>query len=113
MKRVCGRRIDRVGPKKDEEEYQRVDPCMAEGKVFPSAEEGADFPTLGLAGHLTQGVALWTRMHISFCFTRMEYLLTGVKGGEFGSSVDNAAAPVSPLSSAPRPLDFLGRGMSS
>lgn len=41
----------------------------------------------------------------------MRYLLTGVKGGEFGSSVDNAAAPVSPLSSAPRPLDFLGRGM--
>lgn len=86
---------------------------MAEGKVFPPAEEGADFPTLGLAGHLTQGVTLWTRMHINFCFTRMRYLLTGVKGGEFGSSVDNAAAPVSPLNSAPRPLDFLGRGMSS
>lgn len=43
----------------------------------------------------------------------MRYLLTGVKGGVFGSSVENAAAPVSPLSSAPRPLDFLGRGMSS
>ena len=86
---------------------------MAEGKVFPPAEEGADFPTLGLAGHLSHGIALWTRMQISCCFTRMRYLLTGVKGGVFGSSVDNAAAPVSPLSSAPRPLDFLGRGMSS
>lgn len=86
---------------------------MAEGKVFPPAEEGADFPTLGLAGHLTQGVALWTRMHVSCRSTRMRYFLTGVKGGEFGSSVDSAAAPVSPLSSAPRPLDFLGRGISS
>lgn len=84
---------------------------MAEGKIFPPAEECADFPTLGLAGHLTQGVALWTRMHVSCCSAGMRYLLTGVKGGEFGSSVDNAAAPVSPLSSAPRPLDFLDRGM--
>ena len=86
---------------------------MAEIKVFPPAEEGADFPTLAFAGHLTQGVALWTRRQISCCFTRMRCLLTGVKRGEFRSSVDNAAAPVSPLSSAPRLLDFLGRGMSS
>lgn len=85
---------------------------MAEGKVFPPAEEGADFPTLGLAGQLIQRIALWTRLHVSCCSAGMRYLLTGVKGGEFGSSVDNAAAPVSPLSSAPRPLDFLGRGMS-
>ena len=43
-------------------------------------------------------------------------LLTGVRGGELkvgvGSRVDSAAAPVSPLSSAPRPLDLRrGRGM--
>lgn len=86
---------------------------MAEGNVFPPAEEGAEFPTLGLAGHLSHRIALWTRMQISCCFARMRYMLTGVKGGVFGSSVDNAAAPVSPLSSAPKPLDFLGRGMSS
>lgn len=85
---------------------------MAEGKVFPPAEKGADFPTLGLAGHLTQGVALVQDCTLVCCSTGMRYLLTGVRGGEFGSSVDNAA-PVSPLSSAPRPLDFLGRGMSS
>jgi hypothetical protein len=43
-------------------------------------------------------------------------LLTGVSGGELkvgmGSSVESADAPVSPLNSAPRPLDFRrGRGM--
>ena len=43
-------------------------------------------------------------------------LCTGVKGGEanvgVGSSVDKADAPVSPLSSPPRPLDFRrGRGL--
>ena len=43
--------------------------------------------------------------------------LTGVRGGELkvgvGSSVESAEAPVSPRSSAPRPLDFrLGRGMA-
>ena len=43
---------------------------------------------------------------------------TGVRGGELkvgvGSRVDSAEAPVSPRSSAPRPLDFRrGRGMIS
>ena len=46
----------------------------------------------------------------------IEELPTGVRGGELkvgvGSRVDSAEAPVSPRSSAPRPLDFRrGRGM--
>lgn len=46
-----------------------------------------------------------------------DYNPTGDNGGEVnvgvGSSVDNAAAPVSPLSSAPRLLDFrCGRGIA-
>lgn len=80
-------------------------------KIFPPAEECADFPTLGFSGHLTQRVTLWTSLQVSYCPAGMRDFLTGVKGGEFGSRVDNAAAPVSPLSSAPRPLDFLDRGM--
>lgn len=87
---------------------------MAEIKVFPLAKEGADFAMLIYAWqHLTQEVALWTRRQISCCFTRMRCLLTGVRSGEFGSSVENAAAPVFPLSSAPRLLNFLVQGVSS
>lgn len=70
------------------------------------------------AGDFALGIALDENCQFRAFECLLEYL-TGDRAGEsgkvgVGSSVDNAAAPVSPLNSAPRLLDFRrGRGIVS
>jgi len=85
---------------------------VPEGEVFPAADEGASFSAFGggaggfrLGGALVRGV----RMGFGVVWGRKGGR-TGVKGGVakdgVGSRVDSADAPVSPLRSAPSPLDL-------
>ncbi len=84
---------------------------MAERKVFPATEETTGFSTFRRAGSFDLGVALGQNHFVTKFSGRWRISLTGDNWGELGSSVDNAAAPVSPLSSPLRPLDLRGRGI--
>lgn len=48
MKRVRGGRVDGIGGEEEENKDQRVSPCVAERKVFPSAKKAASFSTFGV-----------------------------------------------------------------
>ena len=45
---VRGRWVKEVGGEEADGQDQRVDPCVAEGKVLPAAEEASSFSTLGV-----------------------------------------------------------------
>lgn len=119
MERIRSLWVDGVGGENGKDENERVDPGMAEGEGFPAPEVRASFPSFGMqAGNFALGITLDRDRQ----FRALECLyenLTGDRAGEtgkvgVGSSVDNAEAPVSPLNSAPRLLDFRrGRGIVS
>ena len=48
MQRVARRWVDHVGGEEDNDHNEGVDPSVAEGKIFPSAEEATRFSTLGM-----------------------------------------------------------------
>lgn len=115
MEGIGGGRVNEVRGEDGGDENKWVHPCMSEGEVFPSAEEAAGFSTFGYAGNFGLGVALEAR--ISTMAPRGVAAPTGDSGGEeilcMGSNVETAGAPVSPLISAPSPVDFRrGRGIA-
>ena len=95
---------------------------MAEGEVFPAAEVAPCFSPFGVeTGGLAVGGSLPGGVSGVRGMTRrwprdLREVHTGVRGGDakvgVGSRVERAAAELSPLSSAPRLLDFRrGRGI--
>ena len=124
MEGVGGARVDGIESQDGADDDERIRPGVAEGEVFPSAEVGAGFSPFGVescgfaVGWALEGEEEEAESAESGgkgqegegkdC--------TGVKGGDakvgVGSRVERAEAVLSPLSSAPSPLDFRrGRGM--
>ena len=51
--------INDVDGDEDNNEDERVHPCVPKGEIFPSADGGADFSSFGAAGDFCLGGSLW------------------------------------------------------
>ena len=59
VERVAGGGIDGVEGKCEDDDNQRVDPCVVEGEVLPAADVGAGFSAFGVwARDFGLGIAL-------------------------------------------------------
>lgn len=119
MQGIRRRGIDCVQGKDDGDNNERVYPSVAKREVYPSFEQASGFSPFRVGGgDLGLRTSLSTGNLSAADYGSREAPPTGVSCGEVivgrGSNVDTAGALVSPLISAPNPLDFLlGRGVLS